>query len=85
MADKKPVFASLVRSLQPGGRLVVVEYNTRQGNYAVPHPLDEEEFLSLAQNAGLVQAEIVTRVPSTFLDEMYAGTACIPADGLSAD
>lgn len=80
VADKKPVLAALVKALKPGSRLVLVEYNTRQGNYAVPHPLDEREFLTLAQGAGLVQAEIVARVPSTFLGEMYTGTAFASGD-----
>ncbi|MGB5051057.1 MAG: methyltransferase domain-containing protein [Caldilineaceae bacterium] len=80
VADKQPVLASLVRTLKLDGRLLVVEYNTRRGNYAVPHPLDEEEFLSLAQNAELVQVEVVVRVPSTFLGEMYTGRGFAPGD-----
>ncbi len=61
--------------LKRGGRFVVVEYNTGRGNYAVPFPLDEHAFLTLAQEAGLVQAQIMSRIPSTFLGEMYAGIA----------
>ena len=80
VADKQPVLASLVKALKPGGKLVVVEYNTRQSNYAVPYPLDERGFLSLAQNARVVQTEIVTRVPSTFLGEMYTGIAYVPGN-----
>jgi len=72
---KQPVLASLVDLLQPGARLVVVEYNTGRGNYAVPYPLDETQFLNLARTLGLEQAQIVSRVPSTFLGEMYAGLA----------
>ena len=76
--EKQPVLAALASLLRPGGRLVVVEYNTRQGNYAVPHPLDETGFLSLAQAVGLVRARILVRVPSTFLGEMYTGVAVRP-------
>ncbi len=71
--QKRPVLAPLVRLLKPGGRLIVVEYNTNRGNYAVPYPLAEAEFLTLARQAGLQQARILTRVPSTFLGEMYTG------------
>jgi hypothetical protein len=67
--------ARLVKLLKPGGRFIVVEYNTRRGNAAVPYPLDEWGFLALAEEAGLGQAEIVARIPSTFLGEMFAGVA----------
>jgi ubiquinone/menaquinone biosynthesis C-methylase UbiE len=73
--EKRPVLRHLVRLLKPGGRLIVVEYNTRRGNMAVPYPLDELDFLNLAQEAGLQKPRILTRVPSSFLGEMYAGQA----------
>jgi ubiquinone/menaquinone biosynthesis C-methylase UbiE len=63
----------LTALLKPGGRLVVVEYNTRRGNEAVPYPLDEHDFLALAAAAGLQEVQIVTRTPSTFLGEIYTG------------
>lgn len=72
---KEPVLDRLAELLKTGGRLVVVEYNTGRGNYAVPYPLDERQFLKLARTAGLEQAQIVSRVPSTFLGEMYTGLA----------
>ena len=52
--NKAPVLAQLIDLLKPGGRLIVVEYNTNQGNRYVPHPLDEFEFLTLARRAGLI-------------------------------
>jgi trans-aconitate methyltransferase len=75
---KESTMRSLVPLLKPAGRLVVIEYNTRRGNGAVPFPLPEEEFLALAATVGLVQAEIRTRAPSTFLGEMYTGVAVRP-------
>ncbi|RME56084.1 MAG: class I SAM-dependent methyltransferase, partial [Caldilineae bacterium] len=78
VAEKGPVLAALARLLKPGGKLVVVEYNTRQGNTAVPHPLHETEFLTLAQAAGFVHTRIAARAPSTFLGEMYTGVAVKP-------
>ena len=47
VADKAPVLSRLIRLLKPGGRLIVVEYNTSRGNSAVPYPLDEHGFLEL--------------------------------------
>lgn len=75
VADKPPVLAGLAGLLKEGGKLVVVEYNTRQGNSAVPFPIHETDFAGLAEAVGLEQAQIVTRAPSTFLGEMFTGVA----------
>jgi ubiquinone/menaquinone biosynthesis C-methylase UbiE len=76
--DKAPVLSRLIRLLKPGGRLIVVEYNTNRGNPAVPHPLDDQNWLKLAAQAGLREARIVSRIPSSFLGEMYAGIGLTP-------
>jgi ubiquinone/menaquinone biosynthesis C-methylase UbiE len=72
---KTPAITRLVDLLKPDGRLLVVEYNTTRGNYAVPHPLDEAGFLALARKAGLHKVQVLAKIPSTFLGEMYAGIA----------
>lgn len=72
---KDPVLRQLVDLLEPGGRVVVIEYNTNQSNSAVPYPLEETGFLSLARETGLLKPQIVTKVPSSFLGEMYTGLA----------
>ncbi len=73
--DKRSVLARLVGLLKLGGRLIVIEYNTKRGNYAVPYPLHESEFLTLVKEVGLEEGRILTKVPSTFLGEMYSGLA----------
>ena len=73
--DKAPVLAGITQRLKPGGRLIVVEYNTSRGNSAVPYPIDETGFLRLAESIGLHEARILAKIPSTFLGEMYAGLA----------
>ncbi len=73
--QKQPALARIAGLLKPGGRLIVVEYNTTHGNYAVPYPLDEVGFLELARQVGLREPRILARIPSTFLGEMYAGMA----------
>lgn len=70
---KTPLLTRLADLLKPGGRLIVVEYNTNQGNIAVPYPLDDAGFLDVARDAGLRDVRILTKIPSTFLGEMYAG------------
>jgi ubiquinone/menaquinone biosynthesis C-methylase UbiE len=79
---KRPILVHLVNLLKPGGRLLIVEYNTSRDTVAVPYPLDEAGFLALAGEVGLRQAQIVTRVPSTYLGQMYTGLGLAPqADG----
>lgn len=65
-AYKQPVLAQLASLLKPGGKLVVVENNTRQGNYAVPIPRDEGDFLALVRSVGLEAGQIVVRAPPPF-------------------
>jgi SAM-dependent methyltransferase len=74
---KRPVLEHLLTLIKPGGRLIVVEYNTSRGNFAVPHPLDEVGFLTLASEVGLCQSRILAKIPSTFLGEMYAGMGTV--------
>jgi ubiquinone/menaquinone biosynthesis C-methylase UbiE len=74
---KKPVLERLKSLLKPGGRLILVEYNTSRGNLAVPHPLDEAGFVALAREVGLRQPRILAKIPSTFLGEMYAGMGLV--------
>ncbi len=71
--DKPAVLARIAGLLKPGGRFIIVEYNTARGSMAVPYPLDETSFLQLAQATGLRQARILAKIPSSFLGEMYAG------------
>ncbi len=71
--EKQAALKHTAALLKPGGRLIVVEYNTARGNPAVPYPLDEMGFLELACAIGLREARVLVRIPSTFLGEMYAG------------
>jgi len=45
---------------------------------AVPYPLDTYSFLKLAAQVGLREARILSRIPSSFLGEMYAGIGLLP-------
>ncbi len=71
--DKQPVLARLLELLAPGGQLVLVEYNATRGNGAVPYPLNDAGFLALVKAVGLCEGQILQRVPSSFLNEMYVG------------
>lgn len=73
--EKEPVLCQLRELLQPGGRFVLVEYNTDQGNYAVPHPISFQTWLALAESCGLHRTELLHTRPSRFLGEFYAAVS----------
>lgn len=58
--------------LKPGGRLIVVEYDTNAGNRWVPYPLSFASFEGLAKNAGFAEPMLLGAVPSRFLGRIYA-------------
>jgi SAM-dependent methyltransferase len=58
--------------LKPGGRLVIVEYDTDHGNRWVPYPLSFASFGRVAQAAGFAAPTLIGRRPSRFLGEFYA-------------
>lgn len=66
------VIRSLAAHLRPGGRFVVVEYDDDRGNPWVPHPFSYESWERLAEAAGLTDTRQIGRVPSRFLDAIYA-------------
>jgi ubiquinone/menaquinone biosynthesis C-methylase UbiE len=66
----------LLRSyLRPGGRFLLVEYNTDQGNLWVPHPLSFDSWSVLAKQVGFEHTELLNTVPSSFLREFYAAAS----------
>lgn len=80
---QEPVLARALSCLKPGGRLIVVEYNTNLGNHWVPYPIDLAAFQRLALRAGFVQVRLLARVPSRFLGEMYSCLGLRPEAGVS--
>ena len=73
--QKEPV-VRLVRSyLKPGGRLILVEYNSDRGNMWVPHPLSYATWQDLASRCGFSKSPLLVTVPSRFLGEIYSAVA----------
>lgn len=64
--------------LQPGGRLIVVEYNVDRGNPWVPHPFSFSSWEELARQAGLEHTELLATRPSRFLGEIYSAVSRTP-------
>ena len=72
----KPALLLLVRGyLQPGGRLILVEYNTDRGNMWVPYPLSYSTWESLAQQNGFASTQLLTTRPSRYLGEIYSAVS----------
>jgi ubiquinone/menaquinone biosynthesis C-methylase UbiE len=61
--------------LKPGGRLIVVEYNTDRGNFAVPYPLSYGAWEALARRSGFAQTRRLAARPSRFLGEIYSAVS----------
>ena len=82
--DKGPSLKLVHGYLRPGGRLVLVEYNTDRGNLWVPHPVSYGSWEALARRAGFGSTRLLARVPSRFLGEIYSAVSFKAAieDGL---
>jgi SAM-dependent methyltransferase len=77
------VIQALAVHLRPGGRFVVVEYDADRGNPWVPHPFSYPSWERLAESAGLTDTRRIGRVPSRFLDAIYAAESRRPrVDGV---
>lgn len=70
--QKDRVLQTIRGYLKPGGRLILVEYNTDRGNYWVPYPLSYKTWEALAQRNGFTQTQWLASRPSRFLGEIYS-------------
>jgi SAM-dependent methyltransferase len=64
--------------LRPGGRFLVVEYDTDRGNQWVPNPFTAEGWKLIAAAAGLVDTVEIGRVPSRWLGAIYSAASRRP-------
>jgi SAM-dependent methyltransferase len=69
---KAPVLELVRGYLKPGGRLIMVEYNTDQGNTWVPYPMTFETWATLAQASGFADTRKLSARPSRFLGEIFS-------------
>jgi ubiquinone/menaquinone biosynthesis C-methylase UbiE len=77
VADQIPFLRTIKTHLRPGGRMVLVEYNTDHGNEWVPHPLSYKTFKNRAGEAGFHDVELVSTIPSNFLGEIYSAVCFV--------
>ncbi len=69
---KDPVLQLIRGYLRPGGRFILVEYNTDRGNMWVPYPLSYRTWETLARQNGFIQTRLLATVPSRFFGEIYS-------------
>ncbi len=78
VSQKGPVLLQVKGYLREGdgrsadGRLLIVEYNSDQGNQWVPYPFSYQTWVKLAQQTGFRHTEMLATYPSRFLHEIYA-------------
>ena len=81
--DKEPVLREVGGRLRPGGRLLVVEYDSDRGNTWVPYPVSYRTWEALAARAGFRATRLLRTIPSRFLGRMYSALSLSPTPGSS--
>ena len=71
--SQSALLARLATLVQPGGRLLLVEYDRERGNEWVPYPISRSLLVRLASEAGLGAPDFIATSPSLFGGEIYAG------------
>ena len=73
--DKDPVLRAAIDTLKPGGRFLIVEYESDRGNRWVPWPMSYATWAELASRVGLRDTRRIAEVPSRFLGSIYAAVS----------
>ena len=79
---KTAVLAHVRAVLRPGGRLVLIEYDSDAGNEWVPYPISFASWRRLAERSGFLDTRLIGRVPSRFLGAIYAAVSFAPISSL---
>ena len=75
VADQVTLLRQWRNHLKPDGRLVIVEYDTDNGNRWVPYSLSFSAFQHLAPAASFTVPVLLGVRPSRFLGQIYAAMA----------
>jgi ubiquinone/menaquinone biosynthesis C-methylase UbiE len=73
--EKASILKLVYDYLKPGGRLIMVEYNTDDGNPWVPYPFSYPTWEKLAERNGFQGARLLSSYPSRFLREIYSAVS----------
>jgi ubiquinone/menaquinone biosynthesis C-methylase UbiE len=69
---KDPILQLIRSYLRPGGRFILVEYNTDHGNKWVPYPLSYRTWETLSRQNGFTETQLLSTVPSRYFGEIYS-------------
>jgi ubiquinone/menaquinone biosynthesis C-methylase UbiE len=75
--DKESVLRNVLAVVPPGGRFLLVEYGSDQGNPWVPWPISYPTWAALAERVGLQGTRRIGQVPSRFLGSIYAAVSIV--------
>ncbi len=75
LRHKDEAIRLLSNYLRPGGRFLVVEYNTDQGNAWVPYPFSYRTWQKMAKRNGFAHSELLATAPSRFLGQIYSAAS----------
>jgi ubiquinone/menaquinone biosynthesis C-methylase UbiE len=73
--DKLAVLRLVGGYLRPGGRLVLVEYDSDHANPWVPFPLSFGTWITVATEAGFSDTQRLASIPSRFLGSIYSAVS----------
>ncbi|MCC6455958.1 MAG: class I SAM-dependent methyltransferase [Caldilineaceae bacterium] len=73
--NKEGTLAHIRSYLKPEGRLLMVEYNSDQGNPWVPYPFSYATWAQLSRESGFQHTELLATHPSRFLREIYSAVS----------
>jgi len=73
--DKLAALRLITGYLRPGGRLVLVEYESDHGNQWVPFPMSFRTWTTVAAEAGLRDTKRLASIPSRFLGSIYSAVS----------
>ena len=81
VADPVRLLARLATRLRHGGHVVVVEYDRREANRWVPHPIPRARWAEVTAAAGLIAPRIAATRPSEYGGDLYVAAALRPLTG----
>lgn len=77
MPDRDGFLSRLAAWIRPGGRFILVEYDSDRGNRWVPHPLSWDTWRATSERAGFRDTRLIGRVPSRFLGSIYSAVSVV--------
>ncbi|HEV8363471.1 MAG TPA: class I SAM-dependent methyltransferase [Gemmatimonadaceae bacterium] len=75
--EQAAVLARLKNYLRPEGRLVVVDYDGREANAWVPHPVSQRRLSELFEAIGLAAPALAGNRPSRYGGTLYAAWSAV--------